>query len=109
MVSVYAALRKSDFSQIDLGFIRLLNNNQASLTFDGIATLEAFIECGYKGAPGKLQIHGNTLRQRIQRIKDLLKLDIEEPVVTYTLINQIKLWKLSRNEQAIHHGTMNER
>ena len=95
MVSLYSALRRANQSQVDLSYIRHLDNNQAGLAFDGIATLEAYIECGsYKKAASELYIHENTLRYRIQKISDYLNMNAEDPIVANSLIMQIKLWKL---------------
>ena len=99
MVSVYANLYKTDLSQIDLSGINMLESNQAGFTFDGIQTIEAFVERGgYKKAAADLYIHENTLRYRIQKIGDLLHLDMEDPVILIYLIIQIKLWRLIKNK-----------
>ena len=75
--------------------MHLLENHQAGFSFDGIQTLEAFIERGgYKKAAADLYIHENTLRYRIQKIGDLLHADLEDPMVVHGLITQVKLWKL---------------
>ena len=100
-VSVYNILRKSDMSEIDMSFMQLLENNQAGFSFDGIQTLEAFIERGgYKKAAADLFIHENTLRYRIQKISDLLHLDMEDPIVLHSLITRVKLWKLMKTGEA---------
>jgi purine catabolism regulator len=95
MVSFYNILRKADPSQLDFGFIQLLEDNKAGFSFDGIKTLEAFIERGgYKKAAADLFIHENTLRYRVQKIGELLHIDLEDPVVIHSLLTQVKLWKL---------------
>jgi len=99
MISFYSVLRKSNLAQIDLSDIQLLFNYRKGLSFDAIQTLEAYIECGgYKKAAKKLFVHENTLRYRIQKIGDFLHMDMEDPMVTQSLIVQLKLWKSIKNE-----------
>jgi sugar diacid utilization regulator len=97
VLSPYSALRNADLSQIDLSYVEILGNHQKGLAFDGISTLEAYIECGgYKKAAEKLYIHENTLRYRIQKIAGFLHLDLSNPIIAHALIVQIKLWRLTK-------------
>ena len=100
MLSPYSALRNANPAQIDLSYVEILGEDQKGLSFDGISTLEAYIECdGYKKAADKLYIHENTLRYRIQKISDFLHLDLNNPIVTHALISQIKLWKMMKSRK----------
>jgi carbohydrate diacid regulator len=95
MLSAYCALLDADRSAIDLSYMQMLDSNQAKLSFDGIETLEAYIENGsYKNAAAKLYVHENTLRYRIQKLSDFLHLDLTDGAVISSLIVQIKLFKL---------------
>ena len=97
-LSFYAMLSKLDLTKLDLRDILLLEQNKKHLSFDGIATLEAFLECGnFKKAGTKLYIHENTLRYRVQKINEMLKLNLENPLVGHSIIIKIKLWKLLKN------------
>jgi len=94
MLSVYTALH-CDSSKIDLSYIHMLEIKQAGFLFDGIETLESYIECGsYKSAALRLCIHENTLRYRIQKIGVALHLNMEDAVVRNALITQIKVWRM---------------
>ena len=95
MVSVYSILHQYGLSYLDLAYMHRLDNHQGGLSFDGIKTLEAYIECGgFKKASAKLYIHENTLRYRIQKIGDFLYLNLADPIITQSLLTQVKLWKL---------------
>ncbi|MCL2664514.1 MAG: PucR family transcriptional regulator, partial [Defluviitaleaceae bacterium] len=97
MVSVYDILRRANPSRIDLHYMQLLDSSKSGLNFDGIRTLEILLERGsYKKAAADLYIHENTLRYRVQKIGDILNLDMENPVITHALLTQIKLWKLCK-------------
>ena len=96
LVSVYDIQRRADPAGIDLSYINMLDGGKAKFEFDGIETLEAYIECGgYKKAAQKLFLHENTLRYRIQKIGDFLRLNMDDPVVCGLLLMQIKIWRLS--------------
>ncbi|MCL2254975.1 MAG: PucR family transcriptional regulator ligand-binding domain-containing protein [Lachnospiraceae bacterium] len=92
-LSVYDALRKTDLKINNLNYIMTIN--QAGFSFDGIEIVETFFEYGgYKKAAAKLFIHENTLRYRMQKIKDILHLDMDDPIISSALIFQMKLWRL---------------
>lgn len=94
-LSFYSMLSKLDLSRLDLSDVLLIERNKKHLTFDGIATLEVYLECGnFKKAASKLYVHENTLRYRVQKISELLKLNFENPLVAHNIIIKIKLWKL---------------
>jgi len=103
MLSVYSMLQNADPSRIDFSYIEALGNQQIGASLDGISTLEAYIECGsHKEAAERLYIHENTLRYRMQKITDYLHLDLDDPIVTQSLITQIKLWKLKKGTNKIY-------
>lgn len=94
-LSPYIMLLNADLSQVDFSDIKLLKSNEAFPSFDGAETIEAYIECNnYKLAAKRLYIHENTLRYRIQKINELLNLNLEDPFVSHNLLMKIKLWKL---------------
>jgi sugar diacid utilization regulator len=99
MISAYSVLRRADLSQVDLGYMELLDSPQSGLSFDGIKTLEAYIEqggYGYKKTASVLYIHENTLRYRIQKIEEFLNLDLDDPFIAHCLITQAKLWRMKK-------------
>ena len=100
MLSAYSVLRNANPAQIDLSYIDILDNNKTGLSFDGILTLEAYIECGsYKKAAEKLYLHENTLRYRMHKIQNYLHVDLDDPIITHSLIIQIKIWRLSKKDK----------
>lgn len=96
MLAVYGALKDSDMSEIGLDYVNTLVRCRDKLDFDSLENLEAYIECGYKKAASKLAIHENTLRYRVQKIADLLHLELSDSAVCNILLTQIKLWKIIR-------------
>lgn len=106
MVSVYSTLYQYGLSHFDLAYMQRLDNQQSGLSFDGIKTLETYIECAnFKKAAAKLFIHENTLRYRIQRIGDFLHLDLDDPVIIQLLLPQVKLWKLMKEAARVDDST----
>jgi purine catabolism regulator len=102
LLSVYSVLQNAMPDSVDFNCIEILEKQQYGLSFDAIASLETYIEAGsFRKAAEKLFIHENTLRYRIQKIGELLHLDLDDPVVMHSLITQIKLWRLrKRREEA---------
>lgn len=99
MLSIYNKLSNTDLSDVDMDYIRVLEQCSERLTFDGIESLEAFIECGgFKKAAAKLYVHENTLRYRVQKISDLLHVDMSDGATVNMLITQLKLWRLLRHK-----------
>ena len=97
ILSVYSALNNTNREKIDISYIEILEHNENGFSFDGLSTLEAYIECdSQKKTAEKLFIHENTLRYRMQKIGDFLHLDLNDPIVINSLITQIKLYKLIR-------------
>jgi purine catabolism regulator len=97
LLSVYSILQNAKPEQVDLGCIEILDREQCGLAFDGIVSLETYIEEGsFRKAADKLFIHENTLRYRIQRIGELLHLDLNDPDIMQSLIAQIKVWRLRK-------------
>ncbi|MDR1192613.1 MAG: helix-turn-helix domain-containing protein, partial [Peptococcaceae bacterium] len=93
--SFFALLQHKDLAQIDLRDIVLLKQSNSQLSFDGIETVETYLECAnYKTAAKRLYIHENTLRYRVQKISDLLNLNLENPVAGHSVLIGIKIWKL---------------
>jgi len=102
-LSAYIMLRNADLSQVDFSDIRMLKGNDAFLSFDGVETTETYMECyNYKLAAKRLYIHENTLRHRIQKINELLNLNLEDPSISHSILMKIKLWKLSLKQ--INHA-----
>ncbi|MCL2164574.1 MAG: PucR family transcriptional regulator [Oscillospiraceae bacterium] len=98
ILSAYSVLHQAHPSKVDLSYIEILNKHKAGFSFDCLSTLEAYFRCdGYKKAADKLQIHENTMRYRLQRISDFLHLDIDDPIVTHSLVTQIMMWRLLQN------------
>lgn len=99
---VYILLNNNDLLKIDFSDIERLKQEDNVLAFDGILTVETYIECkNYKFAASKLYIHENTLRYRIQKISQLLNLNLEDPVINHNILQKIKLWKLYNNQSKI--------
>jgi sugar diacid utilization regulator len=96
--SVYSVLHNADPLWFDLGYVELLANTKMQASFDGVTTLETFIDCGsLKKAAEALFIHENTLRYRLQKISDLLHLDFNDALALQSMLMQIKLWRLKNN------------
>lgn len=95
LLSIYSALRSCDINKINLSCLQILKSSQAGLSFDAEETLETYIESeNLKTAASKLYIHENTLRYRLQRIEDILHLNLDKATVKNALITQIKYSKL---------------
>ncbi|GEM_PF-3055982 len=93
--SIYALLNSS-LDQVHFDDCLLLLENKGTMVFQPLEMAEVYIESGnYKKAAAKLFIHENTLRYRINKINELLHINLENPVEGYRLLSQIKLWKLS--------------
>lgn len=93
--SMYVLLNESDLEQIDFDDCILLSENKSTMAFQPIEIAEVYIESGnYKKAAAKLFIHENTLRYRINKINELLHIDLEKPAEAYRFLEKIKLWKL---------------
>lgn len=94
-LSAYIMMSESDFSRIDFSDVKLLKNHDALPSFDGAETIETYLECAnYKLAAKRLYIHENTLRYRIQKISELLTLNLDDPFAAHNLLMKIKLWRL---------------
>lgn len=101
-VSAYIMLEHADLEKADLTDISLLMQNHSLLSFDGVETMEAYIECNsYKAAAKKLYIHENTLRYRIQKINELMNLNLENPLVSHSILMKIKLWRLLNASKSV--------
>jgi len=95
LLSAYSILRSADISKIDLSSLNILENNTEGLSFDAVKTIETYVECGnYRDSAKKLYIHENTLRYRINKIEEILHLDLTDAMVRNALIAQIKCKKL---------------
>lgn len=93
--SVYVLLEESDLNRIPLDECMLLLEDKSTMAFNPIDTAEAYIESGsYKRAAARLFIHENTLRYRINKISELLNINLENPVDGYRFLTKIKLWKI---------------
>ena len=77
--------------------IRLIHYlDKAITTFNSCKTLQTYLECGnIKRAAECLFIHDNTMRYRIQKIEQLLNVDLNEPLVRISLLIKVKLWFLA--------------
>lgn len=93
--TIYSLLNQGSLSQAHFESMKLLLDSRSTASFNASQTAEAYIECGnYKKAAAKLYIHENTLRYRINKISELLNIDIENPLEGYRFLTLIKLWKL---------------
>jgi purine catabolism regulator len=92
----YSLLDQSMLENIDLSELTYLTK-QNQLVFDTIETMETYLEIrNYKQTAAKLHIHENTLRHRIQKISELLHLDLNNPLVCFSFLQKIKLWRLKK-------------
>ena len=67
-------------------------------SFDACRTLEIFLESGnVKRAAESSFIHDNAMRYRIQKIEQILLLDLSKPVNRYNLLLKLKLWRLAQS------------
>ena len=97
-VAIYSEASRLGFLNLDLEDVHLLEESGKQFAFDGVATLEAYLEsASYKKAAAKLYIHENTMRYRIQKICELLRLDTEDPQQNQSMIVKIKYWKLMKS------------
>lgn len=94
--SIFALLNQSSLEQVSFDDCLLLLENKSTMVFQPLEMAEVYIESGnYKKAAAKLFIHENTLRYRINKINELLHINLENPVEGYRLLSQIKLWRIS--------------
>lgn len=92
---IYDLISKDDMGQIDFEDCILLLEDKSTMAFQPIESAEVFIESGnYKRAAAKLFIHENTLRYRINKINELLNIDLENAIERYQFLTKIKLWKI---------------
>ena len=65
-----------------------------------IVTLSAYLNCNcsLKTTSGLLFIHENTLRQRLERVQDLCKLNIRDANDKFALQLALKVWELKNNK-----------
>lgn len=95
MVSPYILVYTDALNEVDISDIMQLVQSRHNLAFDGLETLEMFLETGsYKKTAQRLYIHENTLRYRIQKISELLYLNLNSPIIRHSLLLKIKLWRL---------------
>lgn len=98
-LAFYVLLRDMNYSEFDFEDINLLHQSQNKMSFDGIATIEIYIESGnYKKAASKLYIHENTLRYRVKKVIEQLNLDLENPIARHSILTKIKMWRLKNSE-----------
>ena len=84
-------------NQYDFSAIQYLN--QKITSFDACQTLQTFLECGnMKRAAECSFIHDNTMRYRIQKIEQLLHVDLSRPLVRVSLLLKLKLWFLAQEK-----------
>lgn len=101
-LSFYCMLNEFDLRSLDLSDVLLIDRNKKRLTFDGLYTLEVYLESrNFKKAASRLYVHENTLRYRVQKISELLKLNFEDPIIAHNTIIKIKLWKLLNKKQPL--------
>ena len=99
-LAIYKQFRQKEaIETLNFQDIIQLKESQQTLGFDGIETLETFLEIGnYKKAAASLYIHENTLRYRIQRISQYLGYQMNNPLIKHSLLLKIKLWQLHDKE-----------
>ena len=86
-------LRNSNYDFSEIEYL-----NKTITSFNACKTLETFLECGnIKRAAECSFIHDNTMRYRIQKIEQLLNMDLRRPLTRVSLLLKLKLWYLSQN------------
>ena len=99
--SIYAVLQETEPGHINFDDCLLLTEDKSTMAFLPLETAEVYIESGnYKRAAAKLFIHENTLRYRINKINELLNINLENPVEAYQFLTKLKLWKLYQMKEA---------
>lgn len=89
-VECLASVEKSNIS-ID----EIIELNKAINSFDATETLEAFLENkSIKKAADAVFINENTMRYRVTKIQQVLKIDINSPIIALDLLIKSKLYKL---------------
>ena|GEM_PF-7074188 len=95
LLSLSGVLRQTGVEKMNFSCLRLLESIQHKVSFDAVATVEAYIENGnIKDAAAKLCIHTNSLRYRLNKIERTLHLDLDDAMIRNALLAQIKCRKL---------------
>lgn len=91
----YYLLLNSDISGHYLEDIAALADSEKQLSFNGIATLDAYLQSeSFKIAAKALFIHENTLRYRVKKIEELLCVNFDPPQTRRDFLFRMNLWKL---------------
>ena len=82
---------------LEINLSEIVDLDRIITSFDAIKTLEAILENkSVKQAANALFIHENTMRYRINKIQNVLNMDINSSVIGLNLLIKIKLYKLQR-------------
>ncbi|MFT4007795.1 MAG: helix-turn-helix domain-containing protein, partial [Lacrimispora sp.] len=86
-------------SEQQYNFSEIAFLDRSVTSFDACRTLESFLENGsIKRAAAQSFIHDNTMRYRIQKIEQLLNVDLTRPLTRINLLLKLKLWYLSEKD-----------
>jgi hypothetical protein len=79
-------------SELEKPILRL-ENERGRIGFDGIETLIGYLDCGgnIRRCSHELHVHVNTLRYRLQRISDIMNVDLNDPERRFNLQLAIRL------------------
>lgn len=93
--AVYDLLCDVDLDTLNFDDCTVLLEHKSTMAFQPLEMAEIYIESGnYKRAAAKLFIHENTLRYRINKINELIGVDLDNPVEAYWFLTKIKLFKV---------------
>lgn len=93
--SMYTIFNKSSLEQVNFADVKLVLENKSTAAFDALETAEAYTESGsYKKAAARLFVHENTLRYRINKVSELLNINLENSMEGHRFLSTIKLWRL---------------
>lgn len=88
--SALAILRDGQFDFSEISFL-----HKQVFTFDACRTLEIFLESGnIKRAAALSFVHDNTMRYRIQKLEQLLNMDLSKSINRINLLLKLKLWRI---------------
>lgn len=94
-VALYDFASQNQLNLLNFYEIELLIEQEEKNSYDIIRTLEVYLEeKNFKKAAARLFLHENTLRYRIQKITDILSVNLDDIFFATKLLMKIKLWKL---------------
>ncbi|MBP1041591.1 PucR family transcriptional regulator ligand-binding domain-containing protein [Vagococcus sp. BWB3-3] len=94
-IALFAFASPQQLASLNFFEIESLLQEEGKNSYDIVQTLETYLEeKNFKKAAERLFLHENTLRYRIQKMKDILRIDFEDNFYASHLLTKIKLWKL---------------